>query len=71
MTQAQFNTHFKNEILPIIARQYETDGIPDKPARREAYNNEMDNCHRGGQITDHQANNWCISDSLETTKYWL
>tara|TARA_R110000787_G_scaffold44861_1_gene109742 strand:+ start:329 stop:544 length:216 start_codon:yes stop_codon:yes gene_type:complete len=71
MTQKEFDTYFKNEVLPIIARQYEADGIPDRPARREAYNNELDNSHRSGQITDDQVNNWCISDNLETTEYWL
>jgi len=71
MTQSEFNKYFKNEILPIIARQYETDGIPDRPARREAYNNATDGFCKNGFITEKQYNNWCISDSLETTKYWL
>ena len=42
MTNQEFNNYFKMEILPLIAKQYEQDGIPDKPARREEYNNLMD-----------------------------
>tara|TARA_R100001377_G_scaffold51547_1_gene30142 strand:- start:2603 stop:2818 length:216 start_codon:yes stop_codon:yes gene_type:complete len=71
MTQKEFNNYFKMEVLPLIAKQYETDGIPDRPARRGEYNNTLDYFHRGNQITDNQANTWSISDSLETTKYWL
>jgi hypothetical protein len=71
MTQSEFNKYFKNEILPIIARKYETDGIPDKIARREAYNNSTDDFCKNGLITEKQYNNWCISNSLENTKYWL
>ena len=71
MTHKQFNEYFKNEILKEIAIQYESDGIPDRPARREAYNNETDYLCKSGQITEAQYNNWCISDSLETTLYWL
>ena len=71
MTQKEFNNFFKMEVLPLIAKQYETDGTPDRPARREEYNNTIDHFHRDNQITDSQANTWSISDSLETTEYWL
>ena len=71
MTQRQFDTYFKNEVLNLIAEQYEQDGIADRPARREAYNNEVDHFCKNGEITESQANTWCISDSLETTKYWI
>ena len=70
MNKKQFDQHFKMEILPLIAKQYEADGIPDRPARREAYNNEMDDLQKSGQITEDQAATWCISDSMETTEYW-
>ena len=69
MTQAQFNQDFKEFDLELIAKQYEQDGIPDRPARREAYNNKMDSYRIDGLITEDQANNWCIPNSLETTKY--
>ena len=71
MNKQQFDKHFKMEVLPLIAEQYESDGVPDRPARREYYNNEMDAFCKDGVITEQQANDWCISDSLETTKYWL
>ena len=66
MKQSEFNHYFKTEVLPSIAKQYEEDGIPDRPARREAYNNEIDNSHRSGQITDSQVRLWCMPDELET-----
>ena len=71
MTQIEFNKLFKEEDLKSIAHQYEQDGIPDRPARREGYNNKMDYFMKEGFITESQANNWCIPDNLETTLYWL
>jgi hypothetical protein len=71
MNKAQFDNEFKMNDLEFIAKQYEQDGIPDKPARREAYNNKVDAYQKDGIITEEQAQNWCIPDSLETTKYWL
>lgn len=71
MTHKEFNHYFKMEILPIIAREMETDGIPDRPARRERYNNIMDSFQKNGFITEENAQNWCIPDNLETTLYWL
>lgn len=71
MTKLEFDKYFKMEILPIIADKYEKNGIPDRPARREAYNDEMDYLCKDGQITEKQYNEWCITDSLETTLYWL
>lgn len=71
MTLAEFNTDFKMNDLQFIAEAFEADGIPDKPARREAYNNKADSYCKDGIITEDQYNNFCISDSLETTLYWL
>jgi len=71
MKQKEFNNYFKMEILPLIAQQYEQDGIPDRPARREEYNNLMDDYQKAGQISEEDANEWCIPDTLETTLYWL
>jgi len=70
MTKQEFDEYFKKEVLRAIAKQYERDGIPDRPARREAYNNEVDAFIKDGQLPK-RAENWCISDSLETTRYWL
>ena len=73
MTKQEFDNIFKEDTLPLIVRAYEQDGIPDKPARREAYNNLTDSYCKNGDITEHQYNNWCIPDHLETTNYghWL
>lgn len=71
MTKREFDEMFKMEVLPLIAEKYESDGIPDRPARREEYNNLVDSYCKDKLITDNQADKWCITDSLETTEYWL
>ena len=71
MTYSEFNTEFKYHGLQYIADMYEKDGIPDRPARREAYNNKMDAYCKDGLITEKQAYNWCIPTCLETSEYWL
>lgn len=71
LTQTEVNHYFKQITLEQIAKEYEQDGVPDKPARREAYNNLLDNLHKHGRISDEDVNEWCIPDELETTKYWL
>jgi hypothetical protein len=70
LTLDQVNESFKMDILPLIAEQYEQDGIPDRPARSEAFNDYTDSLCKDGQITDEDYNDWGISDSLETTLYW-
>jgi hypothetical protein len=42
LTKTQFEEMFREEVLPYIAQRYEQDGIPDKPARREAWNDTVD-----------------------------
>lgn len=71
MTKQQFDQEFKQNDLHEIAKQYERDGVPDRPARREAYNNKVDAYQKDGLISEDDANGWCITDSLETTLYWL
>ena len=71
MILKEFNNDFKMNDLQFIAQQYEQDGVPDRRARREAFNNKLDAYQKDGLITEEQAYNWCISDSLETTLYWL
>lgn len=70
ITKEQFDQDFKMNDLQAVANQYEKDGIPDRPARREAYNNKVDFYQKDGLISEKKANKWCITDSLETTKYW-
>lgn len=68
MTHKEFNKRFKEYMLPSVVSFFEKDGIPDKPARREEYNNYMDSLHRDGLITDKQVNKWCMPELLETCK---
>lgn len=70
LTQSQFDQDFKTNDLHAISKMYERDGVPDKPARREAYN-KLDAYHRDGLVDDEAVEEWFISDSLETTLYWL
>tara|TARA_B100000131_G_C17698506_1_gene443674 strand:- start:324 stop:545 length:222 start_codon:yes stop_codon:yes gene_type:complete len=58
MTFDQACEMFTNEILPMIQEQYEQDGIPDYPARREAWNNWTDSLACDEQISDWQVHNW-------------
>ena len=58
ITFAQACDTFTAEILPMIQEQHEQDGIPDMPARREAWNNWTDALCTDGQISDWQYMNW-------------
>ena len=49
---------FEFDILPFIQDEYEQDGEPDWPARREAWNNWTDSLCKDGQISDWQYENW-------------
>lgn len=58
MTKKQALEIFKEEILPVIKENYEQDGIADKIARREAWNNFTDSLCKDGQITLKQYETW-------------
>lgn len=58
MTKKQAVEFFREEILPVIKENYEQDGITDKPARREAWNNFTDSLCKDGQITLKQYETW-------------
>ena len=49
---------FLEYILPSVKRQYERDGVPDPPARREAWNNWTDSLCKDGCITPRQYEEW-------------
>jgi hypothetical protein len=49
---------FNSEILPMIQKTYEKDGIPDRPARSEAWNDWTDSLCKDGEISDWQYDNW-------------
>ena len=58
MTKAEVVKIWRREILPLVKQEYEQDGIPDYPARREAWNNWTDHLCKTGLITLHQYENW-------------
>lgn len=58
LTKREALTQFKAEILPGIRAQYEADGVPDKPARSEAWNNWTDSLAKSGEITLRQYETW-------------
>jgi hypothetical protein len=58
MTFAQACEIFTYDILPLIQEQYEQDGIPDNPARCEAWHNWTDSLCKDRQISDWQYMNW-------------
>jgi len=49
---------FTDNIMPHVREQYEQDGIPDWPARSEAWCNWTDSLCKDGQISDWQYMNW-------------
>ena len=58
MTFDQACEQFTDCLLPMIKEQYEQDGIPDWPARRECWNNWPDSLACDEQISDWQVHNW-------------
>ena len=50
--------YFNCDILPGVEKEYEQDGIPDWPARRETWNNWTDMLCKNEQISDWQYENW-------------
>lgn len=48
--QESIHDDFMQNILPMVKEQYEQDGIPDKPARREAFNDWLDSLDIGESI---------------------
>ncbi len=67
MTKTEAYQAFKNSILPELRERYEQDGIPDKPARREAWNDFLDNLIRSGDVP-RSAERWTHPRGLETTR---
>ena len=55
---------FREDILPYVIERYESDGIKDGPARREAWNDWTDMLCKDGQISDWQYANWSHPDYL-------
>lgn len=54
----QVERMFREDVMPAVRAEYETDGIPDYPARCEAWNNFTDALCKEGSITSHQYETW-------------
>ena len=62
MTRDEAIEEFEAYILPSTIKSYEWDGMPDWPARREAWNNWTDSLCKDRRISDWQYNNWSQPD---------
>lgn len=58
MTRDEAIVQFQEYVLPFVQDEYEQDGRPDWPARREAWNNWTDGLCKDGEISDWQYENW-------------
>jgi len=58
MTHSQAINEFELFVLPRVIEHYEQDGIPDIPARSEAWNDWTDGLCKDNQISDWQYANW-------------
>ena len=58
---------WKENVLPSVSEEFEKDGEPDRPARRESFNNYTDGLCKDGQISEEMFNDICLPDHLETT----
>ena len=58
MTRDEAIEEFLAHEFPATIKRYEADGIPDWPARREAWNNFTHSLCEEGRISDWQYNNW-------------
>ena len=58
LTKKQVVAIFLRDIMPVVQRVYEPQGIPDWPARAEAWNNFIDTLCKDGDISEHQYNTW-------------
>ncbi len=67
MNKRQAYEHWKELHLPWIKETYEQDGVPDRPARRESWNNMIDGLIRDGDVPE-RAGDWQHPRGLETTQ---
>jgi hypothetical protein len=58
MTKKEAEKIFKRYDLKRVKEVYEQDGIPDWPARQQAWNDFTDYLHKSGAITRRQYDSW-------------
>ena len=64
LSKKQVDEKFITCILPLVKCNHERDGRKDKPARCENYNNMIDTLCKNKEITESQANRYCIPKRL-------
>ena len=58
VTKKSVLADFRENILPMVRKQFEPDGRVDAIARREAWNNYTDALCKDRVITAHQYDTW-------------
>lgn len=58
MTKQDADKQFKNDVMPGVVAAFEMDGVPDYPARAEAWNNWTDGLCKDEVITLGQYETW-------------
>ena len=56
---------FREEVMPQVRYSYERDGIPDYPARAEAWGDLTDMLAKDGQISTSQYLSWASPPETE------
>ena len=58
MKHAEAVRYFEEVMMPLLRMIHEPDGVPDIPARSEAWNNWTDHLCKDRRISDWQYKNW-------------
>ena len=57
-TKREALDEWRTAYLPSVKEAYETDGLPDYPARSESWSNFTDSLCKDGQVTLRQYESW-------------
>ena len=69
MTKVDFERYFKDEVIPqILSIEADQSGRPDRPLRRESWNNMVDAWIQDGELSE-RAYDWSHPSWLETCGY--
>ena len=55
--EVEMGERFEDEVLPAVKATHELDGVIDRPARREAWCNFIDDLNKSGELTEYEAAN--------------
>jgi hypothetical protein len=65
MKKSEAVSYWRTHILPAVKQEFESDGIPDYPARCESWNAYTDGLCKDRQITMHQYDTWSTPPECE------